>query len=267
MPLGGGLVTVAGPPNPQRTEASRIYRGWRVARPPMAQRAQMEQHPRPTLLSDFILGGQDGLVNVLGILLGLVVAGTKIQIILIAGLAALAAESLAMAAVAYTSTESRRKLYHSEIAREQREMREVPELERDEVRVILRKWGYEGEELEEMLRRIEAKPKAWLDIMMAFELNLAPVAPDAPIKSAGVVGASTLLGHLIPLVPFFVFGSRTVLASYVAVVVSGITLFLIGWYEAKFTIGSLWKSGVRMTIIGLGSGFAGFLIGYLVSTF
>jgi len=92
----------------------------------MAQRAQMEQHPRPTLLSDFILGGQDGLVNVLGILLGLTAAGTSLQIILIAGFAALAAESLAMAAVAYTSTESRRKLYQSALAREQREMREVP---------------------------------------------------------------------------------------------------------------------------------------------
>jgi len=233
----------------------------------MAQRAQMEQHPRPTLLSDFILGGQDGLVNVLGILLGLVAAGTSLQIILIAGFAALAAESLAMAAVAYTSTESRRKLYHSEIAREQREMRDVPELERDEVRVILRKWGYEGEEMEEMLHRIEGKPKAWLDIMMAFELNLAPVAPEAPRESAMVVGGSTLLGHLIPLVPFFFFGSRTVLSAYVAVVLSGITLFLIGWYEAKLTIGSLWKSAVRMTIIGLGSGFAGFLIGHFVAMY
>jgi predicted membrane protein (TIGR00267 family) len=81
------------------------------------------------------------------------------------------------------------------------------------------------------------------------------------------VGGSTLLGHLIPLVPFLFFGSRTVLAAYVAVVLSGITLFLIGWYEAKLTIGSLWKSGARMTVIGLGSGFAGFLIGHFVAMY
>jgi vacuolar iron transporter family protein len=233
----------------------------------MAQRARMEQHPRPTLLSDFILGGQDGLVNVLGILLGLTAAGAKIQIILIAGLAALAAESIAMAAVAYTSTESRRKLYTAEVAREEREMRETPELEREEVREVLREWGYEGAEMEEMLRRIEGKPKAWLNIMMAFELKLAPVAEDAPRKSAAVVGSATLLGHLIPLLPYFFFGSRTVLAAYVAIALSGITLFLIGWYEAKLTIGVLWRSAVRLTIIGLASGFAGFAIGYLVSTF
>ena len=227
----------------------------------MAQRQQMEQHPRPTLLSDFILGGQDGLVNVLGILLGLVAAGTSAHIVIIAGLAALAAESIAMAAVAYTSTESRRKLFASEVEREQREMREVPELEREEVRVILRDWGYQGDEVEDMLQRIERKPKAWLDLMMAFELNLAPIDTAAARNSAFVVGGSTLLGHLIPLLPFFFLGADTVSAAYIAVVLSAITLFLIGWYEAKLTIGSLWKSGVRMAIIGLGSGAAGLLIG------
>jgi vacuolar iron transporter family protein len=231
----------------------------------MSRRVQMEQHPRPGLLSDFILGGQDGLVNVLGILLGLVAAGASSEIIIIAGLSALAAETLAMAAVAYTSTESRRKLYASEVLREEREMREVPELEREEIRVILRKWGYDGEEVEDMLHRIEAKPRAWLDLMMAFELNLSPVAPEAPRVSAVIVGSATLLGHVIPLLPFFFLGHQTVLAAYIAVVLSGIALFLIGWYEAKFTIGSLWKSAVRMTAIGLASGFAGFLIGHFVS--
>jgi vacuolar iron transporter family protein len=121
--------------------------------------------------------------------------------------------------------------------------------------------------MEDLLRRIEGKPKAWLNIMMAFELKLAPVAEDAPRKSAAVVGAATLMGHLIPLLPFFFFGSQTRVAAYVAVVLSGITLFLIGWYEAKLTIGSLWRSAVRMTVIGLASGFAGFLIGWLISIY
>ena len=228
---------------------------------PMAQAARIEQHPRPTLLSDFILGSQDGLVNVLGILLGLVAAGAPSRLIIIAGLAALAAESLAMAAVAYTSTESRRKLYHSEVAREEREMRDVPELEREEVRVILRRWGYEGAEVEDMLRRIEQKPKAWLDLMMAFELNLSPVPEEAPRKSAGVVGFATLIGHAIPILPFFAMPGAPVEAAVIAVLLSAITLFLIGWYEAKLTIGSLWESAVRMTLIGLGSGLAGFAIG------
>ncbi|MGA8664599.1 MAG: VIT1/CCC1 transporter family protein, partial [Thermoplasmata archaeon] len=134
----------------------------------------LEQHSRPTLLSDFILGSQDGLVNVLGILLGLTVATHDARIIYIASLAALAAESISMGAVAYTSTRSRRQLYLAEQRREMIEMREVPDIEREEVRVIFRNWGFAGDELEQMVHAIEAKPQAMLDLMMAFELHLAP---------------------------------------------------------------------------------------------
>ena len=228
----------------------------------MFRKKQYEQHPHPSLLSDFILGSQDGIVNVLGILLGLVAAQTEVKYIIVAGLAALAAESLSMGAVAYTSTRSRRDLYQSERERELREMREVPELEREEVRIILRDWGYSGDEVEDMVRRIEAKPKAWLDLMMAFELRLAPVSETAPRNSAVIVGFATLLGHAVPILPFFFLGHDTVEAAEIAVVLSAIMLFFIGIYEARTTIGSIWKSGARMLVIGIASGFAGFLIGY-----
>jgi vacuolar iron transporter family protein len=232
--------------------------------------SQGEEHPHPTLLSDFILGSQDGLVNVLGILLGLVAASTVVhpidtRIIIIAGLSALAAESLSMAAVAYTSTYSRLRLYRAEREREIREMREVPELEREEVRVILREWGYEGAELDEMLQRIEAKPKAWLDLMMAFELNLSYIPPEAPRRSAALVGSATVLGHFVPLIPFFFTFISIVDAAIASTILSGIMLFGIGLYEARVTAGSILRSGLRMTFIGLASGFAGFVIGYLTT--
>ena len=227
----------------------------------MAKQAQMEAHPRPTLLSDFILGSQDGVVNVLGIVLGLAASGAATKFVIIAGLAALAAETVSMGAVAYTSTRSRRSLYESETQRELVEMREVPELEREEVRVILRGWGYSEPEVNDLLERIEAKPKAWLDIMMAFELHLSPVEESAPRNSAIIVGSATLLGSIVPLLPFFFLRQNAVAASLIAVFFSGVMLFMIGYYEARLTIGSLLRSGLRMLVIGLGSGFAGFLIG------
>jgi len=226
-----------------------------------------EAHPRPTFLSDFILGSQDGLVNVLGILLGLFAAGSSSKLILIASLAAIAAESISMGAVAYTSTLSRLHLYEAEVEKELREMREVPELEREEIRVILRKWGYEGEEIEEMLGRIEAKPKAWLDLMMAFELNLAEVTPEQPRNSGLVVLAATVIGSLVPLLPLLVLRTASLPMAIAAVVLSGATLFGIGAYEARITDGYLWKSGPRMLAIGLGAGFAGFLVGHFVGAF
>jgi predicted membrane protein (TIGR00267 family) len=234
--------------------------------PSLVERVELgtrEAHPRPTLLSDFILGSQDGLVNVLGILLGLVAAGTTGRIILVAAFAALAAESISMGAVAYTSTLSRRKLFLSEVERERREMREVPEAEREEVRVILRTWGFEGEEVEEMVRHIESKPKAWLELMMAFELNLAEVGPRQPRDSGLIVLSATILGSVIPLVPFLL-GLSSESAAIIAVVLSGVALGAIGFYEARTTVGSPWVSAARMLLIGLGAGFSGFVIGRVV---
>jgi vacuolar iron transporter family protein len=223
-----------------------------------------EAHPHATLLSDFILGSQDGLVNVLGILLGLVAAGVDGRIILVAAFAALAAESISMGAVAYTSTLARRHLYLSETERELAEMREVPEMEREEVRVILRDWGYEGEEVEEMLHKIEAKPKAWLDLMLAFELNLAEVTPNQARNSGLIVLGATVVGSFIPLLPFFVPGVHAVSAAVTSVVLSAIMLIAVGWYAAKSTIGSPWVGAGRMLLIGLAAGFAGFLVGHFL---
>ncbi len=226
--------------------------------------AEHESHPRPTLLSDFILGSQDGLVNILGILLGLAAAGTGSRIILIASLAALAAESISMGAVAYTSTLARRNLYLAEMRRELEEMRVVPEMEREEVRTILRTWGYEGAEAETMLRLIESKPKAWLDIMMAFELNLSEVGPLAPRNSALVVFAATIVGSFIPLLPFLSGELAVAPAAIVSVVLCAAALLGIGWYEARVTDGKFLVNGPRMLLIGLGAGFAGFLVGHLI---
>ncbi|HTW55633.1 MAG TPA: VIT1/CCC1 transporter family protein [Thermoplasmata archaeon] len=232
-----------------------------------ASRLVHETHPRPTLLSDFILGSQDGLVNVLGILLGLAAAAASSKLILVGALAALAAESISMGAVAYTSTLSRRNLYLSEKQRELEEMRIVPDLEREEVRVVLRNWGYEGEEVETMLKLIEAKPKAWLDIMMAFELNLSEVTAEQPRNSALVVLAATIAGSFVPLVPFLARLGSIETEAIVSVILSAAALLGIGWYEARITLGKIWINGPRMLLIGLGSGFAGFLVGKLLGAY
>ena len=106
-----------------------------------------ERHSRPTLLSNFILGSQDGLVNVLGILLGLTAATTDVRIFFVAALAALGAESISMGAVAYTSTAARRRVYLKEANRERLEMKDAPEVEREEVRKIFKHWVMKGTNL------------------------------------------------------------------------------------------------------------------------
>jgi len=228
-----------------------------------------EKHAQPGLLSDFILGSQDGLVNVLGVILGVAIASYRypnpIAIILAGGLAAAFAESISMGAVAYTSTVARRDHYAAEVERERQEMQDLPDRERNEVREILERWDFHGEELEEMVDKICSKPKAWLELMMAHELNLAPVEKTQARKSAVLVGLAAILGSLVPLIPFIVIGRDILLGIAVSLVVSAITLFLIGWWKARTTVGRPTRSGVQMAIIGLASAIAGFGIAFLVS--
>jgi predicted membrane protein (TIGR00267 family) len=227
-------------------------------------KVKVERHSRPTLLSDFILGTQDGLVNVLGILLGLTAATTDVRIFFVAALAALGAESISMGAVAYTSTAARRRVYLKEANRERQEMKDVPEIELEEVRHIFRSWGYEGKELEDLTESIAKNPKAMLEFMMSYELDLAPVDKSEARRSALIVGSSTVFGSFIPLIPYLFVGRNILTGTEASVIFSGATLFLIGVYEAKTTVGSLWKSGLQMAAIGLTAGLAGFLIGHFI---
>ena len=223
-----------------------------------------EQHKAPTTLSDFILGAQDGLVNVLGIILGVSAATSDIRVLLAATLAALGAESISMGAVAYTSTNARRKHYLKEIETEKREMKEVPHIERREVEDVFREWGYKGRELKRATDIIVSNPRAWLEFMMSHELHLSPIGKSAPFRSFVIVTLSTIFGSMVPIIPFLVLHGNIHAGVIGAVVVSGAVLFIIGYYEAKVTIGSLWMSGLRMAAIGLIAGFAGYLIGHFI---
>jgi len=110
--------------------------------------------------------------------------------------------------------------------------------------------------------------------MMAHELNLAPVDPTQARKSAVLVGFAAIIGSLIPLAPFLVvrpvvIGGEVARDLWVGIasslVVSAATLFLIGWYKARHTVGRPGRSGLQMLLIGIGSALAGFAIAALVS--
>ena len=234
---------------------------WRRAE---ADGRSLEEHRRPGLLADFILGSQDGLVNVLGVILGVAVASQELRIILAGGLAATFAESISMGAVAYTSTLARRDHYLSELERERREMVELPHVERKEVRDVFERWGFRGADLEDATDRIISNPTAWLEFMMAHELNLSPVDPKQARKSATIVGFAAILGSLVPLLPFVFTGRDIFLGILASLVVSAIALFVIGWYKGKATIGRPARSGTQMLLIGIVSALAGFGIAFLV---
>jgi VIT1/CCC1 family predicted Fe2+/Mn2+ transporter len=222
---------------------------------------RIDPHRGGSRLSEVILGGQDGLVNVLGVVLGVAAATREPRVVLAAGLAATFAESFSMAAVAYTSKEAERALYESERAREHRHVARVPELERDEVRAIFRKKGLEGPLLDEIVRVVTADPEAWVELMMAEEHRLPPVRRGRALRAALVVGVAALVGSLLPLAPFLVMPVGV--ASVSAVVVAALTLFGVGVYKAATTVGSALRSGLEMAAIGTATALVGWIVGLL----
>ena len=212
------------------------------------------------LVRDVILGGQDGLVNVLGLVLGMAVATGDARLVTTAGLAALLAESIAMAGVAFTATGAERALGHT--------TRERLAAARTE-RVAGRRRALAGRlaaarpaTAAVVLREVELEADAWLDEVRLDRESLAPVRETRPIEAALVVGSSTALGSSLPLVPFVIL--PVTLAAVVALGLAAAVLAVAGAIRADLTGGARRRAAVEMVAIGLVSAFAGFLIGHVL---
>src|SRR5205823_4360922 len=101
----------------------------------------------------------------------------------------------------------------------------------------------------------------WLDVMMAEELQISPVNTKAVLRTSVIVTIATLIGHLIPLVPFFFLAHTQSLI--LSVIISVATLFAVGAYQARTLVGNWFKSGMRMLLIGIGAAIIGFFIAKL----
>jgi predicted membrane protein (TIGR00267 family) len=218
-------------------------------------------------LRDIILGGQDGLVNVLGLVLGVAAATAQLRIIMAAALAATFSESIAMGGVAFTAAQAERDYYLAQLAREKREVEEVPDIEREEVRQIFRSKGIHGEILERVVEEVTSDKQIWVDVMMSDELHLSPVSERGIAGRAFVTGFATLVGSLVPLIPFLfvpLFGMSVTLATVLAVPLCAAVLFAVGAYKALTLVGDWRTSGLQMLVIGMLSAAAGYGIGRLL---
>jgi predicted membrane protein (TIGR00267 family) len=247
--------------NPEHPPATRLGRAVRATTEGANAAAgrHREGHRQSNWLRDVILGGQDGLVNILGIILGVIAGGGSDTVLLAAGFAAAITESISMGAVGYTSSISERDYYEAERAREATEIDTVPEAERQEIRDIYAAKGFTGTLLDGVVETITANRETWLGTMMDEELHLQPVQSRDILRTAVVITIATLIGHLIPLLPFVVLPRTEALV--LAIVLSALALFGVGVYSALTLVGDWRKSGLRMVAIGLGAAAVGFLVG------
>jgi VIT1/CCC1 family predicted Fe2+/Mn2+ transporter len=225
---------------------------------------ELSRKNKGSLLSDLILGGQDGLVGILGIILGFAAATSSTKLVIIGGLAATFAESISMAAVTLTSKTAERDHYLSELAREKKEIKEVPEMEEAEIRQIYKDKGFSGKLLDDIVEHIIAYEHLWVEQMMKDELELKEITKKEIIVSSLIVGSSTLIGSFVPITPYFFAPIKT--ALWISLAVSVIILFLMGVYKAKLTTRAHLKDGLRMVLVGMTAALAGYFIGHLLSS-
>jgi len=220
----------------------------------------LQHAPATNWLRDVILGGQDGLVNILGIVLGVIAAGGSNTILLATGFAAAVTESISMGAVGYTSTISDRDHYPAVRGRERAEIDAQPDAERDALRTVYAAKGFTGQLLEQVVDTLTANRDRWLATVLDDVLHLQPVGTRDAVRSSVVITGATLLGHLIPLVPFLVLARSS--AVVVAIGLSALVLFGVGAYSAITLVGDWRRSGLKMLAIGLGAAAIGFAIAH-----
>lgn len=222
--------------------------------------AKHTQDKKTFNLPEVILGGQDGLVNVLGIILGLAAATSSNHIVLVAGLAATFAESISMAAVAYTSKIAEADYYKSEYEREQKEIEEMPLIKKREVFELYERYGFEEKELNLIVEKIVSNKGLWTDIIMENKLRLEPINRADVLPMAVIVGISAVVGSLVPILPFFFLPiSEAVILS---LGISAAALFFVGVYKAKkIAEQNILKQGLEMMVIGMTAAVVGYAIG------
>jgi len=208
---------------------------------------------------DVVIGMSDGLTVPFALAAGLTGAVAANRIIVTAGLAEIAAGSIAMGLGGFLAARSDAEHYASERDREHREVKEKPAVEAREVAEIFREYGLSDSETEPILRSFEKRPQQWIDFMMRFELGLEKPDPRRALKSAVTIGGAYAVGGLIPLAPYILM--RDVAASlWVSVALTLLALFCFGFVKGRFTGARPWRSALQTTFIGGVAAAAAFAI-------
>ena len=225
----------------------------------------VERHFRGSaVVRDVVIGMSDGLTVPFALAAGLSGAVASSGIVVTAGLAEIAAGSIAMGLGGFLAAQSEAEHYASERAREEREVREIPELEQREVEHILRPYGLSRGSTETIARALARRPKRWVDFMMRFELGLEKPDPRRGARSAITIGGSYAIGGLVPLLPYMLM-TGAASALVVSVVFTLAALLIFGYVKGRFTGGPAFRSAVQSLLIGGVAAAAAFALARAIS--
>jgi VIT1/CCC1 family predicted Fe2+/Mn2+ transporter len=217
-------------------------------------------------IGDMVYGAIDGIVTTFAVVSGVAGASLSSGIVLILGFANLFADGLSMAVGNYLGTKSEVEYKRRERYREEWEIENLPEEEKQEIRQIYTRKGFTGELLEKVVEVITNDKKQWVDTMLLEELHIIP-EQSSPIKAGLVTFISFVLAGFVPLFSYVLSYFSSFFGSYayaISVVLTFATIFAVGSLRVYVTGKRWWTSGLEMLLVGGATAIVAYLIGYLL---
>lgn len=204
---------------------------------------------RHSYLGDAVLGGIDGCVTTFAVVAGCAGGGLPAGVAILLGMANLLADGFSMAAGNFQAAKTRRDQVRRAREHEEHHVAHVPEGEREEVRQIYQRKGFEGEALEHAVSTITADRGLWVDTMITEELGL-PLEVPGPGRAALATFLAFLLVGLVPLLPLFLPGLDWDTAFAASSVMTGAAFFGVGTFKGQVLGTSRWRAGLETLAVG-----------------
>src|SRR3984885_4330745 len=224
-----------------------------------------EQHlTSSAMLRDVVIGMSDGLTVPFALAAGLSGAVQSTRLIVVGGLAEIAAGSIAMGLGGYLAARGDAEHYEQEQAREYREIEEIPEEEKAEVSRVFQNYGLTKAEASPVVEALSKHPKAWVDFMMRFELGLEEPDPRRAVTSAATIAGAYIAGGFIPLSPYIALSSAS-RGLELSAAVTLVALGIFGYIKGRFTGTQPLRSASQTVVIGGLAAGAAFVLAKLIA--
>jgi vacuolar iron transporter family protein len=224
----------------------------------------MENHLKSSaFLTDIVIGMSDGLTVPFALAAGLSGAVSNTSIVITAGLAEIVAGSIAMGLGGYLAGQTEVDHYNAELVREHDEVERWPDKEKEEVREVFADYGISPENQQIIVEQLSKDKDKWVDFMMRFELGLEKPDINRARKSAFNIGASYVVGGIVPLLPYF-FTENVKQGLMYSAILTIIALFIFGYFKSKVTGQPPVFGAIKVTGIGIIAAAAAYTIAKLI---
>jgi VIT1/CCC1 family predicted Fe2+/Mn2+ transporter len=231
----------------------------------MPQTLHVESHfTGGEFVRDVVIGMSDGLTVPFALAAGLSGAVASAHVVVVAGLAEIAAGSIAMGLGGFLAARSDADHYQQELARERNEVETIPEAESSEVAEVFESYGVTRDESQPIVTALRRRPKDWVNFMMRFELGLEEPRPGRALRSASTIAGAYAGGGLVPLFPYMLL-TQMHSAFLLSVAVTLMALFVFGYIKGRYTGAAPIRGAVQTLIIGALAAGAAYLIAKSIS--